>query len=315
MLSSFTFQRVKSLLYFILLNHPFIIGISFQSKPITNPSKSFIPTYHRHQHFQNRRQTVKQILKMTTTTNKNDNDNDIDIDIDINTNSNINDRRLLLSSTYFQTNKERSHLILASQSPRRAEILDMMGLKNQYIATPSPLNESKLQLELRSRDVKPLEYVELLSKNKAKAMAETLVTESGHEYYILGSDTIVDLNGTILEKPTDENNAFDMLTRLSGNHHCVHTGVAIYYVSPLKEITCLSSFVETTKVKFTDLTEQDILSYVGTGEPMDKAGSYGIQGIGGQMVEKIDGDYFTVMGLPMHKLSVELTKAIAIQKN
>lgn len=226
----------------------------------------------------------------------------------------------LLLSTFSNLQNKNVQIILASQSPRRAEILDMMGLKGQFIATPSPLDESKLQTELQSRadPPSPVDYVKLLSSSKAGAMADSLIESSSSNDYgdrpllILGSDTIVDLDGIILEKPVDKVNACEMLEKLSGSWHCVHTGVAIYYLPGTRnEKTTpelLSSFVETTKVKFVELTQRDIESYVETGEPMDKAGSYGIQGIGGQMVEQINGDYFTVMGFPMHRLSVELAK-------
>lgn len=223
---------------------------------------------------------------------------------------------LLLSMSLSDTK-----LILASQSPRRAEILDMMGLDGQFTATPSPLDESKLQEELQSRAdaISPKEYVQILSERKAHAMVvdgksvwEKQVNDNETKnVLIIGSDTIVDLDGDILEKPKDEDDARDMLGRLSDRWHCVHTGVSIYVVTLDGSISSLlSSFVETTRVKFVKLNEKDIDAYVDTKEPMDKAGSYGIQGIGGQMVEKIEGDYFTVMGLPMHRVSVELTKAL-----
>ena len=88
-----------------------------------------------------------------------------------------------------------------------------------------------------------------------------------------------------------------MLSRLSGNWHKVHTGVAIYHVESTTKMNLVTSFTDTAAVKFAPLSEQDIISYVATGEPMDKAGSYGIQGVGGQFVERMEGDYFCVMGL------------------
>ena len=115
--------------------------------------------------------------------------------------------------------------------------------------------------------------------------------------YVIGSDTIVDLEGSILEKPVDEKDAKNMLSRLAGQWHKVHTGVSIYSSSNQYE-TPVSSFTETAEVKFADLTPADIDAYINTREPMDKAGSYGIQGIGGQIVECIQGDFFAVMGLP-----------------
>mmetsp|Transcript_3605 Transcript_3605/g.6576 ORF Transcript_3605/g.6576 Transcript_3605/m.6576 type:complete len:342 (-) Transcript_3605:33-1058(-) len=219
-----------------------------------------------------------------------------------------------------ETNPE-FRLVLASQSPRRREILDMMGLAGRYSAEPSPLNEQILQEELSSRkDISPPEYARILAERKAHAMGEKLLTEQCNGVdvnsvtFILGSDTIVDLGGHIMEKPVDERDAFEMLQKLSGNWHEVHTGVAVYGVgvkgSPEEKFQLMFSFTDTARVKFADLSETDVRSYIASKEPMDKAGSYGIQGIGGQLVETLAGDFFTVMGLPMHKLSKELSKAI-----
>jgi septum formation protein len=215
-------------------------------------------------------------------------------------------------------------LILASQSPRRREILDMMGLAGRYTVHPSPLDEEALQVELAkiTPQLCPKEYTKTLAEEKAKAMAMTLVSQgqSSHEtFFILGSDTIVDLNGSILNKPVDEKEAELMLTRLSGNLHEVHTGVALYQVSPAQphetnpaEPILIKSYTDTARVRFTTLSKADIESYVKTGEPMDKAGSYGIQGIGGQFVEGIEGDFFVVMGLPMHSLSRTMSDALTL---
>lgn len=218
-------------------------------------------------------------------------------------------------------------LILASQSPRRREILDMMGLANRYTVTFSPLDEASLQMELANHpSISPPEYAQKLAESKAHALALHMVADSsgvekthssgGHNVsssFILGSDTIVDKDGCILEKPKDEEDAKRMLHMLSGTWHEVHTGVAVYKINHgTEEIVLVSSFTETAKVKFTTLCEEDILAYIQTGEPMDKAGAYGIQGIGGQMVERMEGDFFAVMGLPMHRLSGELAKALTL---
>lgn len=205
-------------------------------------------------------------------------------------------------------------LVLASQSPRRREILDMMGLAGRYAASPSPLDEEALQIELMAMDsISPQDYARILAERKAHAYGEKMVEDGSGETtttMIIGSDTIVDLGGSIMEKPKDEQEAVDMIHRLSGNWHQVHTGVAVYRVQN-GENTLAFSFTDTTRVKFADLTDSDIRAYVATGEPMDKAGSYGIQGIGGQIVEQMEGDFFTVMGLPMHRLSKELARVIA----
>jgi len=208
----------------------------------------------------------------------------------------------------FNTNVK---LILASRSPRRREILDMMGLKEKYDTIPSPLDESLLQSRLREGGENsipdPINYTRILAEEKAKALAETL--QVSIPTFVIGSDTIVDLNGNILEKPSDSKGAIKMLRRLSDSSHQVHTGVAIYRVLQ-SGVELVSSFTDTTTVQFVKLSDEDIHAYVATEEPMDKAGSYGIQGIGGQLVKRIEGDFFTVMGLPMNKLSSELARVV-----
>jgi len=233
-------------------------------------------------------------------------------------------------------------LVLASQSPRRSEILSMMGLEGRFEAIPSPLDETSLQLELQGGSrhgndggeadgsramiaANPKEYTRILAEEKARALAEELSSpsspsSSASPTIVLGSDTIVELDGRILEKPRDESEGRHMLSELSGREHAVHTGVAIVVVlggamngadtSGRQERRLESSFTDTAVVRFTKLTKADIDSYVETGEPMDKAGSYGIQGIGGQFVSGIEGDFFTVMGLPMHRVSVELARVV-----
>ena len=239
-------------------------------------------------------------------------------------------------------------LILASQSPRRREILDMIGLKDKYSVIPSPLDEGKLQIKLSKMNMSPQDYTKVLAEEKANALAEHLVSmdysddDNCETTFILGSDTIVDLGGKILEKPTSSENAIEMLQSLSNNWHEVHTGVALYRIQhqksqTFKQVDCVTSYTDTSKVKFSSLSMRDIEAYVKTGEPMDKAGSYGIQvsamcyqftkiigfelifsyfilsytkGIGGQFVEEMIGDFFTIMGLPMNSLSREISKAL-----
>lgn len=224
-------------------------------------------------------------------------------------------------------------LFLASQSPRRREILGMMGLTEgiHFAVEPSPLDESSLQAELRgggsggAPPVSPVEYTRRLAEAKAFASADSRSSgtdETGVRYF-LGSDTIVEFYDAILEKPGDEADARRMLRTMRGNRHRVHTGVALYRLGSAvideKEATAaataavptlVESFVDTASVRFADLTDADIDAYVLSGEPMDKAGSYGIQGIGGQFVTEISGDFFTVMGLPMHRTSKLLAKAL-----
>jgi len=198
---------------------------------------------------------------------------------------------------------DKIRLILASQSPRRREILDFMGLSGLYQVNPSPLNESVFQQQLQGTD--PVEYTRRLAEEKALALARTLVVSSPSAptrkttTLVLGSDTIVAHQSHILEKPVDEADAVRMLTKLQGDQHSVHTGVALVAVlenndSESSNIHVLQSFTDTALVTFSPLSESDIKAYVATGEPMDKAGSYGIQGIGGQIVTSVSGDFFTV---------------------
>jgi septum formation protein len=221
---------------------------------------------------------------------------------------------------------DKIRLILASQSPRRREILDMMGLRGKFEARPSPLDEAALQLELQC--LEPVRYTRQLAEGKALALARSLQDSSskGAAAYtrgstlVLGSDTVVALDGHKLEKPVSTDDAKRMLCLLQGRHHQVHTGVALVRVDDSGTATSnsgrsqpprlVTSFADTADVVFSPLSASDIDAYVATGEPMDKAGSYGIQGIGGQLVSSVQGDFFTVMGLPMHKTSRALADAI-----
>lgn len=119
---------------------------------------------------------------------------------------------------------------------------------------------------------------------------------------VLGADTIVCLDGKIYGKPKTPERAFEMLKELVGKCHTVHTGVVI------KHNEKITKFTEATKVYFGQATDEQIQAYVDTKEPLDKAGGYGIQGHGGMLIEKIEGDYFTVMGLPLYRLCVEICK-------
>ena len=169
-------------------------------------------------------------------------------------------------------------LVLASQSPRRREILDMIGLNGQYSVKPSPFDEDEIRDELKL-NATPKKYTQVMAERKAHALAISDFGDSSYDLpvIVIGSDTIVDLDGTILEKPSDEENAVKMLQRLSGRKHEVHTGVALYS-SINKFSEPVISFTETAEVEFAPLSDDDIKAYVSTREPMDKAGSYGIQG-------------------------------------
>lgn len=140
---------------------------------------------------------------------------------------------------------------------------------------------------------------------------DLLVTANNNFRSILiSSDTVVAINGIVLEKPKDKLHALSMLQMLSGNTHSVHTAVTIYQGSSGSNFTLAKSFVEITNVSFIELTTEDIMAYIETGEPMDKAGGYGIQGQGGMFVNSISGDYFNVVGLPICRLSREIASTI-----
>lgn len=171
-------------------------------------------------------------------------------------------------------------IILASNSPRRRELLTMAGI--EYTCIPSDAEE------IIPEGLPVQKVPEHLSRLKAEA-----VFASHPEDTVIGSDTIVFIDGMILGKPADKDGAFEMLRRLSGRTHTVYTGVTI--MSPRGT----DSFTSATDVEFFPLTDDEIRDYIATGEPMDKAGAYGIQGYGCVLVKKIDGDYFTVMGLPI----------------
>ena len=172
-------------------------------------------------------------------------------------------------------------IILASQSPRRREILSSICEKFDIKVTETD--------ESFEEYVHPREAVEILAVRKGSATLEAF-GEGGNDKFIISSDTLVELGGKPLGKPTSKADAKAMLAELSEKRHNVHTGIAIHYNGKVY------SGVDTTGVYFKRLTEEDIDGYIATGEPMDKAGSYGIQGLGGRFVKKIDGDFDTVVG-------------------
>ncbi|GMB07471.1 septum formation protein [Thermolongibacillus altinsuensis] len=180
-------------------------------------------------------------------------------------------------------------LILASSSPRRKELLEMIQLPFEILV--SDVDESF------DPNLPPKEIVQQLAFKKAKA-----VLAKAKDACVIGADTIVVYEGTILGKPKDENDAFRMLKMLAGATHEVWTGVAI--CTETEQIT----FAEQTKVTFWDLTDEEIWDYIATKEPLDKAGAYGIQQFGSLFVRKIEGDYFSVVGLPIAKTARELKK-------
>lgn len=182
-----------------------------------------------------------------------------------------------------------SKIILASASPRRGELLNRLGFN--FTIVPSKIDEDRFQ------GLAPAEMVEKLAVNKARKVA-SLVEDT----VVIAADTVVVLDGEVLGKPADEKEACDMLNRLQGEKHAVYTGIALCRTDDDK----LLLDHDITDVYMSNMSEEEIVSYVKTGEPMDKAGSYGIQGLGGIFVERINGSYFTVMGLPVHKLALML---------
>ncbi|GGO05765.1 Maf family protein [Saccharibacillus kuerlensis] len=184
-----------------------------------------------------------------------------------------------------QSNERKTRqIILASTSPRRRELLASLGA--DFIVEPSGATE-----EIEGCRT-PEQIVEELALRKAEWV---LKRRFGSEGVIVGSDTIVVLEGTVLGKPTDEQEAVRMLTRLQGREHLVYTGVACIDAGNGRQMV-RHRF---TRVRMKELSERRIEDYVRSGEPMDKAGAYGIQGLGALLVESIEGDYFTVVGLPV----------------
>jgi septum formation protein len=180
-------------------------------------------------------------------------------------------------------------LILASASPRRSEILRNAGVPFEIRKTD--VDESRLADEV------PGDYVRRLALAKALSAAAEYREFDG-EGLILGADTVVVLDADILGKPVSQDDARSMLRRLSGRIHEVHTGLALLRTPGAEQ----RMVEEITRVHFATLSEQEIEDYIATGEPFDKAGAYGIQGMGGRYVTRIEGCYFNVMGLPLAKL-------------
>lgn len=182
-----------------------------------------------------------------------------------------------------------ARFILASGSPRRAELLNIIGLDFEVL----PSNTEEV---IDPKD-EPEVVVKKLSAQKAEEVAKRLA-DTSEELYVIGADTIV-VADEILGKPVSREDAFSMLSNLQGKCHKVITGVTIIEIRTQKEI---SEAVETL-VYMRKLTPEEINSYLDTGEPFDKAGSYGIQGIGSLLIDRIDGCYFNVVGLPLATLS------------
>jgi septum formation protein len=187
-----------------------------------------------------------------------------------------------MASRLIEMPEKETKIILASASPRRAELLRALGV--DFELAPSQVQERP------HPDEAPPDYIIRIARAKVIAVARKL--ESG---LVIGADTIVVLDGQLLGKPEDEEDAKRMLRSLSGRWHAVMTGVALYDASSRREV----ADYEKTLVRFAQLTEKEIEWYVRSQEPMDKAGAYGIQALGGLFVEEIAGNYYNVVGLPL----------------
>ncbi|APH14733.1 Maf-like protein [Clostridium sporogenes] len=182
------------------------------------------------------------------------------------------------------------NIILASASQRRQELLKRILGNFQIIV--SDFDESSIPFKNNIPS-----YVMNLAEGKARSVSKKIMDQDNN--LIIGCDTIVAFNNRILGKPKDKKDAFEMLQALSGNEHEVYSGLAILDVKSnkiIKDFVC-------TKVKFSKLTSSQIEKYINTGDPMDKAGAYGIQGKAGVFVENINGCYYNVVGLPLNKLN------------
>lgn len=190
---------------------------------------------------------------------------------------------------------DKKTIYLASRSPRRAELLQQIGLN--FVVLPSDIDETPLLNEL-SHD-----YVVRLAAEKAQACFAQLQIDKATLYPVLAADTTVSVDGRILGKPQDDDDAFQMLSSLSGRWHEVHTGIAVATIDGVR------TAISTTRVEMPKLPDAKIFAYVATGEPRDKAGAYGIQGLASTMIKRIEGSYSGVMGLPIYETTLLLEQA------
>lgn len=195
-------------------------------------------------------------------------------------------------------------VVLASSSPRRKAILQNIGLAFEVI--PSTFEETLDKNSFAS----PIDFVKETAKQKALQVASSLKKDRVKTDIVIGADTVVTFEDEIFGKPKDTDDAISVLRRFSGKSHVVYTGVTIIVADcqtgDEDDKFILKSFHEATTVKMADFSDEIIKAYVDTGEPLDKAGSYGIQGVGGSLIEGIEGCYFNVMGFPLHRFCREL---------
>ena len=184
-------------------------------------------------------------------------------------------------------------LILASASPRRSELLRNAGIL--FEVDPADVHEEPLAGEA------PIDYAQRLARDKARTV---LIRHP--DAVVLGADTVVVVDDHLLEKPANAEDATRMLRQLSGRLHQVITGVCLLAANFQR------TEAEVTQVTFVSMSEQEIFEYVASGEPMDKAGAYGIQGMASRWVERVDGDYFNVVGLPVARVYRMLKAGLAV---
>ena len=184
-------------------------------------------------------------------------------------------------------------ILLASQSPRRKELVNLL---------PWPFEICVKEVEEKIDASQPAwENVKSLALQKAQAVACNKPDD-----WVVGADTVVCYQDRILGKPKDEKEAYEMLMMLSGKTHKVYTGVAIVH----QKKGCIITFYEATNVTMQELTDEEIKAYIATKEPLDKAGAYGIQGYGSKYIVGIEGDYFNVVGFPVHAVYTQLANLL-----
>ncbi|MBR1931874.1 MAG: septum formation inhibitor Maf [Lachnospiraceae bacterium] len=198
-------------------------------------------------------------------------------------------------------------IILASASPRRRELLGQIGLEFDVLVSA---------VEEKSTSTEPWQIVEELAAQKADAVLETVLqrreasdAQETEELLVIGADTIVACDGRILGKPVSKEHAKEMLHNLSGRKHQVYTGVCLLHLTGNnKESRC---FHEATQVQFFEMSGEEIDAYVATGDSLDKAGAYGIQGFCARYIRGIEGDYNNVVGLPVGRLYQEIKEYLS----
>ncbi len=186
-------------------------------------------------------------------------------------------------------------IYLASRSPRRAELLQQMGVL--FTVVPADIDETPHAMEQSDA------YVKRLAIEKAQAGYALVLQKAWFEMPVLAADTTVSIDGEILGKPQDDEDAYRMLSLMSGRWHEVHTGIAVAQAGHL------AMEISSTMVQMDDLSDAVIHAYIATGEPKDKAGAYGIQGIAGSLIKRIEGSYSGVMGLPVYETAKLLKHA------